>query len=85
MVWLDSWQMQCCGGKFSVGDRVSWTLVPEPDLEFPESVLGKARAALVTHREEHHGGLAAGAPTTSGVVRSIQAVSCRYAPGPDDQ
>ena len=82
-VWLDSWQVQCCGKTFSVGGHVAWTLVSEPDLDYPESVLGQELAPSVTHREEHHGDLPDDAPTTSGTVRSIKAVFCRYGPGPD--
>lgn len=26
MVWVDSWQFQCCGEDFGVGDPVSWRL-----------------------------------------------------------
>ena len=25
-VWVDSWQMQCCGEPFRVGSQVTWTL-----------------------------------------------------------
>jgi hypothetical protein len=25
-VWVDSWQMRCCGEAFHVGSQVAWTL-----------------------------------------------------------
>ncbi len=25
-VWVDSWQMRCCGEPFRVGSQVAWTL-----------------------------------------------------------
>ena len=27
-VWVDDWQMQCCGTPFAIGDRVDWIVVP---------------------------------------------------------
>lgn len=38
-VWMDSWQYQCCGKDFRVGDEVSWTLVWEDD-PWLSSILG---------------------------------------------
>ncbi|MHA6784578.1 DUF6578 domain-containing protein [Pseudonocardia saturnea] len=38
-VWMDSWQYECCGAPFAVGDRVRWTLQPA-DLEFLAPPLG---------------------------------------------
>lgn len=38
-VWVDSWQYECCGDPFAVGDRVRWTLRPA-DLEFLAPPLG---------------------------------------------
>lgn len=38
-VWVDSWQFECCGDDFAVGDRVRWTLQPA-DLEFLAPPLG---------------------------------------------
>ncbi|MET8507131.1 DUF6578 domain-containing protein [Streptomyces sp. NPDC004787] len=26
-IWVDDWQMQCCGERFAPGDVVSWTLL----------------------------------------------------------
>jgi hypothetical protein len=26
VVWVDGWQMQCCGTPFAVGSQVAWTL-----------------------------------------------------------
>lgn len=38
-VWMDSWQYECCGDPFAVGDRVHWTVHPA-DLEFLAPPLG---------------------------------------------
>lgn len=75
VVWMDSWQMQCCGDEFSVGARVSWNLV-EPDLEWLTTVVGPTEAAAVTHAEEHHGreGI-----ECSGWVEAIRAVHYQVA------
>ena len=84
-VWVDGWQVQCCGEPFSVGSQVSWTLSRCTDPAFATAVLGDDLASSLTHQEEHHGGLPDDAPTTTGVVRSIRAVSCAYAPDADDR
>lgn len=76
-IWMDAWQMQCCGEKFRVGSTVEWGLRPASQ-DWLASVLGEA-AAEVDAAEEHHG---SGAPGPRGLVRSITAVHCRYAPLP---
>jgi hypothetical protein len=81
-IWMDGWQMQCCGNPFRIGSRVEWTLVADPDRDFLTSVLGDDIASAVTHWEEHHGGLPDDAPATAGVVRAIRAVRCRYGRNP---
>lgn len=73
-VWLDGWQMQCCGEPFGVGSRVSWTLNPDPDRAFQAGVLGPELAATVTHSAERHGGLPEDTPVTRAWVESVRAV-----------
>ncbi|MEU5211652.1 DUF6578 domain-containing protein [Streptomyces sp. NPDC020742] len=80
-VWMDSWQMECCGDPFRVGSRVSWTLV-EANGEWLAAVLGSAAAAGVDAAEEHHGGAPEKTSPTSGTVTALSAVHCRYAPLP---
>ncbi|MDG4772993.1 DUF6578 domain-containing protein [Solwaraspora sp. WMMD792] len=85
-VWLDSWQMQCCGEPFALGDEVAWTL-HDPNVEWLSEVLGADLAGRVDAAEEHHGGVAASVSVTVGTVASIQTAHCRYAPhadGPDN-
>ena len=84
VVWLDGWQMQCCGEPFSIGGRVSWVLQPAGDPDFAAAVLGRELAGTITHREEHHREDSETAPRTTGTVRSIRAASCTYAPRPAD-
>ncbi|MFD5326075.1 DUF6578 domain-containing protein [Streptomyces sp. NPDC127092] len=75
-VWVDDWQMQCCGESFSPGDVVSWTLV-EVDPEDYADTVGDERAAGIDFREEHHGEEEGQAPTSLEVV-SIAEVHCHY-------
>lgn len=80
-VWVDSWQMKCCGDPFGVGDTVRWTLAP-----YAEEVSLRDEAAVpikvhLTHREEHHGGLPEEAPVTVGLVHRIRAVFFEYVEG----
>ncbi|WP_130337701.1 DUF6578 domain-containing protein [Streptomyces sp. BK022] len=75
-VWVDDWQMQCCGEDFAVGDVVSWTLI-EADPEDYADVVGEKRAEGIGFREEHHGG-AGECAAASVEVLSIDEVHCRY-------
>jgi hypothetical protein len=81
-VWMDSWQMQCCGKPFSLGSVAAWTLRPASDSDFATAVLGDELASTVTHDEEHHGGLPDDAPVTHAIVCSIRAIWCEYGPTP---
>ncbi|SEG90536.1 hypothetical protein SAMN02982929_05252 [Saccharopolyspora kobensis] len=81
-VWVDDWQMQCCGAAFRIGDEVTWTLVTEKRTDKLTELVGLDIGAPVTHVEEHHGRLPEGAPTTRGVVTAIHAVFGRSEPRP---
>jgi hypothetical protein len=75
-VWVDSWQMQCCGEPFHVGSEISWTLRAR-DLRWLEGSLGRGQTADAA--EEHHGGVPEGTEPTRGTVTGIKAVHCRFA------
>lgn len=75
-IWVDGWQMQCCGGRFAPGDVVSWTLL-EVEPEDYADVVGSERADEIDFCEEHHGQVEGHAPTSVEVV-SIVEVHCRY-------
>ena len=75
-VWIDGWQMQCCGKPFRLGSQVAWTLrAADPD--WLEAVLGAQQP--VDAAEEHHGGVPEDTTPTRGTVTHIAAVHCRYA------
>lgn len=74
-IWVDDWQIQCCGESFSPGDVVSWKLL-EVDPEDYADVVGSERAAEIDFREEHHGQDEHG-PTWLKVL-TIAEVHCRY-------
>jgi hypothetical protein len=78
-VWVDAWQMQCCGEPFGVGSRVSWALA-ERDPGWVTAVLGAG--VIVDAAEDHHGGVPGGTPPTAGTVTAVSAVHCRPAPAP---
>ncbi|MGW7430485.1 DUF6578 domain-containing protein [Streptomyces sp. NPDC054861] len=84
-IWVDDWQMQCCGENFAPGDVVSWTLL-EVDPEDYADVGGSGRADEIDFREEHHGQGEGHAPTSVEVV-SIVEVHCSYGvpPGATDK
>ncbi|MFJ6389541.1 DUF6578 domain-containing protein [Streptomyces sp. NPDC091972] len=75
-IWVDDWQIQCCGQSFAPGDVVSWTLL-EVDPEDYGDVVGSQRADEIDFREEHHGQGEGHVPTSVEVV-SIAEVHCRY-------
>jgi hypothetical protein len=78
-IWIDSWQMQCCGEPFRLGSRVAWTLrAADPD--WLAATLGADAQQAVDAAEEHHGAVPADTVPTRGTVRRIAAVHCRLAP-----
>jgi hypothetical protein len=79
-VWVDSWQMQCCGEPFHIGSEISWTL-RAGDLDWLECSLGAEET--VHAAEEHHGGVPEDTEPTRGAVTGIKAVHCRFAARPD--
>jgi hypothetical protein len=83
-VWVDDWQMQCCGRPFAIGSVVSWT-ARDADHEWLTDVLGPDLAATVALAEEHHDGDHDGdcVQMVHGTITSIAAVHCRYSPLPD--
>lgn len=66
VVWVDGWQMQCCGEPFSVGDTIRWT-VGEP-LSTTHVGLIPSIGIKVDHTEEHHGS------ATAAVVGTVQSI-----------
>ena len=81
-IWVDGWQMQCCGEPFRLGSQVAWTLrAADPD--WLEAVLGAQQIADAA--EEHHGGVPEDTMPTRGTVTHIAAVHCRYAPRPGSE
>lgn len=84
-IWVDDWQIQCCGTNFAPGDVVSWTLL-EVDSEDYADVVGSEHANEIDLREEHHGQEEGHVPTSVEVL-SIAEVHCRYEvpPGATDK
>ncbi|WP_371660138.1 DUF6578 domain-containing protein [Streptomyces sp. NBC_00280] len=80
-IWVDDWQIQCCGETFAPGDVVSWNLL-EADPEDYVGVVGDERATGIDFREEHHGQEGEHTPTSLEVL-TITEVHCRYAVPPD--
>lgn len=76
-VWVDDWQMQCCGEPFEVGASIEWTVLPVTDATGYAAFLEPHVVARITDREDHHTD-SRELVTMRGVVRSIDAVFCRY-------
>lgn len=83
IVWISSWQMECCGEPFGVGDIVSLHLDDEPDTPWLASALGSDVAHRVTPAEDHHG---EEHPEPTGRVVRIERAWCAHGPeGADDR
>ena len=80
LIWVDGWQMQCCGEPFAVGAHVEWQLDDAPDLDWLEAALEPAIARRISYSEEHHDDPPDDRPLRHGTVVAIQAAFCRYAP-----
>ncbi len=79
-IWVDGWQMQCCGELFAIGSSVRWTTCA-PDGDYLATFLGDEEAQ-VDAAEEHHSGDAEELEEVSGTVTAIAALFGRYAPLP---
>lgn len=75
-IWVDDWQIQCCGESFAPGDIVSWTLL-EVDPEDYADMVGDELAARIDFCEEHHGQDEGRAPVLLEVL-SVDEVHCHY-------
>ncbi len=76
-VWVDAWQQRCCGEQFGVGSTVNWNVTPEDEVsEWTNKLLGEEWGRKVDFHEEHH--YSEDEPTSplSGLVKSIQVVTC---------
>ncbi|MGW5392811.1 DUF6578 domain-containing protein [Streptomyces koyangensis] len=81
-IWIDGWQMECCGESFGAGEVVAWQLVGA-GAEDHADVVGGRRAAEIDFREERHGGAGEEAVARVKVVE-VEEVHCRYAFPPGD-
>lgn len=54
MVWVDAWQVQCCGTTFAVGSEVAWQLSDQVDTDGLAVAVGEEVARRITHIEDHH-------------------------------
>lgn len=78
-VYVENWQMDCCGDPFSAGSHVSWTLI-QGRTAWIQTILGPDADLTIDAKEDHHGKLPAGTPATHGTTRGIYTISCQYAP-----
>ena len=78
-VWLEAWQIQCCGTTFEVGSHVAWEAGLHQGDAFVRRVLGDELAASIDFVEDHHGQIDDRVELT-GEVMNITAAFCRYAP-----
>lgn len=83
VVWYSSWQMECCGDPFAVGDIVTWHLDDTPDVDWYEAALGPELAQRITHAEEHHP-TDEEFPEFTGRVITINQAWCEFGPAEPD-
>ncbi len=81
-VFVESWQWQCCGEPFAVGDTVTWIVAPNVDREWFTNLLHDDAAMPITDVEDHHSTEQGEIERITGTVGAIDAVFCQYAPKP---
>ena len=70
-VYYESWQLQCCGQPFAVGDKVEWTGILPNEYK-------NAHGILIDFEEEHHGFATLG---ITGTVTKIISERSRFKKG----
>ena len=68
-VWIDNWQMLCCGTPFKLGDTVEWTVV---QWTFGEPAV--AGIGSIDYDYENHGAGVNGVSQLKGIVTEIHSV-----------
>ena len=77
-VWIDDWQMQCCGDPFRVGSQVQFSTTQSLDTDYFSDVLGPDAAAALTDYEDHHDLDVGPMARLIGTVERIEAIFCQY-------
>ncbi len=81
LVWVESWQQQCCGDGFGTGTSIQWQVRRNGDTDdWVELLLGAQWANRIGFIEDHHTADAGGMLT--GVVSEIDVVTCDRVLGP---
>lgn len=78
-VWVEAWQIQCCGDPFEIGSSIQWEGLTT-DGEFLETFLGPKVAGTVTFAEERHADPDVELMSLSGRVAAVSAVFGQFAP-----
>ena len=71
-VWIDSWQIQCCGEPFKTGDKIKWTAL-KWKFEKPVVEVGKIDFYYENHAESNDNLF-----EIEGIVEEILAIHCVY-------
>jgi hypothetical protein len=72
LVWIENWEMRCCGEPFSVGDSVDWSALPLSDRSwYAEFGLEKAPTWIYSAHSDNESKL-------RGTVEEIEAVFFRF-------
>jgi hypothetical protein len=78
-VWIDDWQFQCCGEPFAIDSKVAWSTYRVTDPTWFNQFLDAEVASSITdHEQSHDLGDDRDLERTTGVVRAVHAVFCRY-------
>jgi hypothetical protein len=76
-VFVDDWQMQCCGEPFSLGSTVTWTVFVRDVPSSPGDPIADVDPP-VTAFEDHHDCAPNPVESMTGRVTAIGAVFCKY-------
>ena len=75
-IWVDSWQMQCCGTALAIGIDASFQVMT-PDRSFLSPILGEEIVSAIDWAEERHSPERA-LHVVAGRVTGIDGAWCRY-------
>lgn len=78
-MWVEGWQIRCCGTPFGVGSQVEWEAGAVRDDAFLRVALGEDLASSIDYCEDHHGQVEDKIKLRGEVV-GVTAAFCRYAP-----
>ncbi|WP_182481490.1 DUF6578 domain-containing protein [Nocardioides immobilis] len=81
LVWVDAYEVQCCGEPFTVGLNVTWPMSGQLNIAAFMELTGADTAASVSMAVDRHARRAEDTVDHTGTVTRIERYRCRHAQG----